>query len=44
MIFTIAKYCKRYGKKDDPASEARKIADYAQRLLDYELDLQESEK
>ena len=36
MNFNIQKYSKRYGKKDDHLKEAKKIADYAQRLIAYE--------
>lgn len=32
----IERYCSRYGEKDDPIIEARKILDYAKRLVDYE--------
>lgn len=37
MIAQIEKYCARYGKKDNVISEVRKIVDYGQRLLDYEM-------
>lgn len=36
MIAQIEKYCSRYGKKDDPLTEAVKIQDYATRLVEYE--------
>ena len=36
IIANIEKYCRRYGKKDDPIKEAKKIADYADRLVAYE--------
>lgn len=36
MIGNIEKYCRRYGKKDTHLHEIRKIADYAQRLVEYE--------
>lgn len=34
--FTIGKYLRRYGKKDDPLQEALKIQDYASRLVEFE--------
>jgi hypothetical protein len=34
--FTIGKYLRRYGKKDDPLQEAIKILDYANRLVAFE--------
>ena len=34
--FTIGKYLRRYGKKDDPLQEALKIQDYANRLVEFE--------
>lgn len=34
--FTIGKYLRRYGKKDDPLQEAIKIQDYANRLVAFE--------
>ena len=34
--FTIGKYLRRYGKKDDPLQEAIKIKDYANRLVSFE--------
>lgn len=34
--FNIQKYSKRYGKKDEQLKEARKIADYASRLVAFE--------
>ena len=37
MVANIEKYCRRYGKKDECLSEAKKIADYAARLVDYEI-------
>lgn len=36
MKFTIGKYVRRAGKKDDINSEVTKVADYAQRWLQYE--------
>ena len=36
MIANIEKYCRRYGKKDDVLVEAKKIQDYATRLVEYE--------
>jgi phosphopentomutase len=36
MLFNIRKYAKRYGRKDDMLKEARKIQDYANRLVEYE--------
>lgn len=43
MIANIEKYCRRYGKKDECLSEAKKIADYAARLVDYEIRAAEDE-
>lgn len=43
MIGNIERYSRRYGKKDDYLSEARKIADYAARLVEYELSLMEDD-
>lgn len=37
--FTIGKYLRRYGKKDDQLQEALKIQDYANRLVEYERSL-----
>lgn len=37
--FTIGKYLRRYGKKDDPLQEAIKIQDYANRLVSFEREL-----
>ena len=37
--FTIGKYLRRYGKKDDPLQEAVKIQDYANRLVEFERSL-----
>lgn len=37
--FTIGKYLRRYGKKDDPLQEAIKIQDYANRLVEFEREL-----
>lgn len=34
--FTVGKYLRRYGKKDDPLQEAIKILDYANRLVAFE--------
>lgn len=39
MKFTIGKYLRRLGKKDDIALEVEKIADYANRWLEIEKDL-----
>lgn len=36
MMFTIGKYARRLGKKDNISQEVRKIADYAQRWQQYE--------
>lgn len=36
MIWTIGKYCDRYGLKDSPLVEAKKIQDYANRLVEFE--------
>ncbi|MAL97165.1 MAG: hypothetical protein CL583_01825 [Alteromonadaceae bacterium] len=36
MKFTLGKYIRRAGKKDEIRQEIRKIADYAQRWLEYE--------
>ena len=36
LLFNIGKYCERYGEKDDTLKEARKIADYANRLVKFE--------
>ena len=36
LNFNVQKYSKRYGKKDDFLKEAKKIADYAQRLVEFE--------
>ena len=36
LLFSIGKYCERYGDKDDILKEARKIADYANRLVKFE--------
>ena len=36
MNGNIQKYSRRYGKKDDPLKEARKIQDYVNRLVEYE--------
>lgn len=43
MIGNIERYCRRYGKKDEVLSEAKKIADYAARLVEYELSLMEGD-
>lgn len=37
--FTIGKYLRRYGKKDDPLQEAIKIQDYVNRLVAFEREL-----
>ena len=39
MLFSMGKYQRRYGKKDDHLAEAIKIADYANRLVEYERSL-----
>ena len=36
LNFNIQKYSKRYGKKDSHLKEAKKIADYANRLVQFE--------
>ena len=36
MVFTLGKYLRRLGKKDTHVNEVRKIADYANRWLEYE--------
>ena len=41
--FTIGKYLRRYGKKDDPLQEAIKIQDYANRLVAFEREQKASE-
>ena len=41
LLFNIGKYCERYGQKDDILKEARKIADYANRLVKFEESLLE---
>lgn len=41
LLFSIGKYCERYGGKDDTLKEARKIADYANRLVKFEESLLE---
>ena len=41
LLFSIGKYCERYGQKDDTLKEAKKIADYANRLLKFEQQLEE---
>jgi len=40
MKFTIGRYTRRVGKKDDPIKEIEKIADYGQRWLQYLRNLQ----
>lgn len=42
MKFTIGKYNRRCGKKDEIAQEVGKIADYANRWLEYENKLDEN--
>lgn len=37
MRAQVDKYYKRYGKKDNHISEAKKAADYANRLYEYEV-------
>ena len=39
IIGNLQKYCRRYGKKDETLKEATKLANYANRLLQYEQDL-----
>ena len=39
IIGNIQKYARRYGKKDEPLKEAKKILDYSTRLVQYEQDL-----
>lgn len=41
LLFSIGKYCERYGEKDNTLKEARKIADYANRLVKFEESLLE---
>ena len=41
MSFVIGKYNRRIGKKDLPELEVRKIADYSNRWLEYEVELAE---
>lgn len=41
--FTIGKYLRRYGKKDDPLQEAIKILDYANRLVAFEREQRSSD-
>lgn len=41
MKFTIGKYLKRIGKKDDLQSELYKISDYAERWAEYERGLKD---
>lgn len=36
MTWTIGKYCDRFGLKDSPLVEAKKIQDYANRLVEFE--------
>ena len=36
MTWTIGKYCDRFGHKDSPLQEAKKIQDYANRLVEFE--------
>ena len=43
LLFNIGKYCERYGGKDDTLKEAKKIADYANRLVEFEESLLEDE-
>ena len=40
MKFTIGKYQSRLGKKDNIVQEVTKIADYANRWLQYEIELE----
>lgn len=44
IIGNLQKYCRRYGKKDDVLKEAIKLADYANRLLQYEQGLSKESK
>jgi len=39
FLFSLGKYQRRYGKKDDHLQEAMKIQDYANRLVEYERSL-----
>ena len=39
MIFTIGKYLRRMGKKDDISKEVKKVADYSRRWEAYEMEL-----
>lgn len=41
MKFTIGKYMKRLGKKDEILKEVTKIADYSNRWLEYEKKIHE---
>ena len=41
LLFSIGKYCERYGEKDATIKEAKKIVDYANRLLQFEQQLEE---
>jgi hypothetical protein len=41
QISQIERYCSRYGEKDEPLVEAKKILDYATRLVAWELKLKE---
>ena len=41
MSFVIGKYNRRVGKKDLPELEVRKMADYSNRWLEYEVELAE---
>lgn len=42
MMFTMGKYIRRMGKKDDVKQEVGKLADYANRWLQYESQLDDS--
>lgn len=44
MKFTIGKYQSRLGKKDNIVQEVTKISDYANRWLQYEVELESKEK
>lgn len=44
MMFTIGKYMRRMGKKDDITSEVTKIADYSYRWMEYEAKIKECEE
>ena len=43
QISQIERYCSRYGSKDDALTEAKKIQDYANRLVAWEQSLIQAE-